>query len=723
MSDEKTTEAAHPAEISFAEFTPPSYAEWKEEAIATLNGAPFERRLLTKTYEEITLEPIYTQEMLDKLVSLSEFPKTSGYLRGSSAAGYVAKPWTIAQAIEAPLPDNANTILKQELERGSEAIHLLLHSSLLQGYEDAGVGVQCDGKRGVILESLNDIRDLLEGIDPADYEMDIPSGISAMPILALLAAHAKAYGNKDKQSEYHGRVGADPLGILALTGKLPLSQEILYDEMAETVRWALVNMPKVRTIQVRGSIYHEAGASSVTELALCFATAIEYIRALLDRGLDIEQIAKQISFSLAIGPNFLMEIAKFRAARLVWAQVIEAFGGNSDVQTIDILAETSRFVQSKTDPYVNILRATTQAFSAIVGGIDALTVLPFDGAIGSSDDLSRRVSRNIQLMFQNEFEMLQPIDPAGGSWCIETLTIQIAEAVWSELQKNEEEMGIFARLQKGSIQDALGATLNTRVRNLATRLDRSVGTNMYANISEEPLVAKLEDQDVLQQKREQARASNLSQRDEAIINSAMAELTAKSSGEQSQVLFDAVIAALLAGATLDEIRHTLSSSSAAVEAPPLKTRRLAEDYEELREVTRRYEEAKGHRFKVFLANMGPPAQHKARADFSIGFMEVAGFEVLSNNGFTSVDEASAAAIASRAEVTVICSTDETYPEIVPALTKKIKATCQSMMVILAGAPAEEHQGAYNEAGLDNAIHIRANCITVLQSIQKAKGMS
>ncbi len=177
--------------------------------------------------------------------------------------------------------------------------------------------------------------------------------------------------------------------------------------------------------------------------------AITYIKAMQLRNIDINSFAQHVRFHFSVGANFFMEIAKLRAAKMIWAQVVEAFGGDQAAKKINLFVSTSSFTQTTYDPYVNLLRAASQSFSAVVGGIDGMTVKPFDSVIRPSDEFSRRISRNIQIMMQSEFNFLQPVDPAGGSWYIESLTDEFAEKVWAKMQEIEKAGGIIACLENG----------------------------------------------------------------------------------------------------------------------------------------------------------------------------------------------------------------------------------------------------------------------------------
>ncbi|MDO4581617.1 MAG: methylmalonyl-CoA mutase family protein [Bacillota bacterium] len=687
---EKDKKPALPQPVSFDEFAPTSYDAWKEEATASLKGAPFEKKLLSKTYEGIVLQPLYTKDDAESFAQKNSFPGAMDYLRGVKAGGYLQQPWVIAQGSDAVLPAEANQLFLQELQAG-------------------GNGISFDAENGLYLENIDDMQALLKDICLKVSQPNVFCGASAAAFLGLLQT-------RNEQNGYPldgivGAAGADPIGVYARDGKLDASLDNYFEQMAACLRWASKNTPQLKTIYIQGSVYHNAGANAVQEIAAAMTTAIAYIDALQQRGFAIDEIAKAIRFEFSIGANFFMEIAKLRAVRVIWAQLIKAYGGSAEAAKIDVAARTSAFTATVYDPYVNILRTTTQAFSGVVGGVNAMNVAPFDAAVRKSDELSRRVARNIQIMMQEEFNLLSPVDPAGGSYYIETLTGQLAEAAWKQLQDIEAKGGIIAALADGSLQDAVAAVLADRFKKLAVRADKAVGSNMYPNTAEQPLDKHCRREEI-KQARAQAAAAFAGKRDQAAVDKALSEI---------DCCICTVAAAFAAGATVAEVKAKLNAGSAApVKAMP--AHRWTEQFEALRGATEAAVAAGKPNIKVFLANMGPIPQHKARADFAAGFMEVAAFKVLKNNGFPTADEAIKAALDSKAEVVVICSTDDTYPELAPAIAKGVKAASPQTKVLLAGAPAAEYKDAYIAAGIDDFIHVKADCLSILTTIQKERGL-
>jgi methylmalonyl-CoA mutase len=368
-----------------------------------------------------------------------------------------------------------------------------------------------------------------------------------------------------------------------------------------------------------------------------------------------------------------------------------------------------------------MLRNTTEAFSAVLGGVDGLTVGRFDEAARQGREFARRTARNTQILLQEEFSLLQPIDPAGGSWYLESLTDTLARKIWEWFQKIESEGGFSVCIKSGLIQSSVEGVLSQRFKKLASRSDRAVGINMYANTEERPLERdETNSSGLLDRRREELRKFRDS-RNAAVVREALETMTA--SVLDGGDLVGLIARAVQAGATIGEVRSYLNEGS----KEPLKIthvpiHRWTEQYEALRLRTEKFKAETGDNVKIFLANMGPIPQHKARADFITGFMEVAGFEVLKNNGFLTAEECAVAYAESGADIAVICSTDDTYPELVPPLAHSIKKRAPDATVFLAGAPKEEFKQSYIDAGVDDFISVRSDCLATLSGIQKAKGM-
>ena len=707
----KSADVENFPDVPLDEFTPPTDEEWKAACEALLKGAPFEKKMFTKTYEGITFDPMYTRKHTEDILPKGVMPGMGDYLRGVDAAGYIGKPWGIAQACDETLPAENNELLRHEHDKGATIYHIVLDTASRTGVDARQA--EAVGDTGTSVTTVEDMHVLLTGLDLAKFPLYVYAGANAVPLLALVAAARRASG--EDMAEVRGIVGADPIGALAADGKLPASLDAHYDSLAAAARWATANAPHLRTVFVRSDVYSNGGANDVQEVASVLATATAYLRALCERGLTIDEAASQIAFAFSMGANFFLQIAKLRAVRPLWAQIVGAFGGSAEAQKMRIHARPALFFKTIYDPYVNMLRNTTEIFSGVVGGIDSFESAPFDEPIRKGDEFSRRIARNVQIMLQEEFGLLQPIDPAGGSWAVETLTRQMKEKIWAEFQRIEKEGGIVAALRAGSLQESVAAVLAARFKNADLRRDRIVGNNMYPNMTETLLETRAEDTAALKAQRTADIDAYLSDIDVKHRDEALASL------RQAHSVDNAVEAAL-AGATIAELMTAVTEGNGAETVTAIAPHRWSERFEALRQRTEEYKAEKNDNVKIFLANIGPIPQHKARADFTTGFLQVGAFEVLGNDGFKTVEEAADAARASGADAVVICSTDATYPEIVPALAPKLHEVLPKARVFLAGAAPKDLLETYKEAGIDEYISVRANCYEILESLQKQKGM-
>ncbi|MCC6822897.1 MAG: acyl-CoA mutase large subunit family protein, partial [Verrucomicrobia subdivision 3 bacterium] len=555
-----------------------------------------------------------------------------------------------------------------------------------------------------------------EGVDLHKTSIFVRSGASALPFAALLLALANK--RKKPATGLCGCIEMDPLGVLAHEGKLPQSVASAYGEMAVLTGWAAVNAPQLQTICVHSRAWHESGGSAVQELAFTLATGVEYLRQLNQLGLDVNTTAPRIRFAVTVGTNFFMEIAKLRALRLLWSRAVAAAGGDATAQKISLHVRTSQWNKSVVDPYNNLLRATVEAFAGVLGGCDSMQVGAFDEVLRMPDDFSLRVARNTQLVLQKECDLNHVIDPAGGSWFVESVTAELATRVWGLFQEVEKEGGREAALRAGVPQKAVGETALKKIKAVTSRRDSIVGVNQYANPKEQPLEQPAMDTKAFHKRRVQQVASHRTSLEDAENQITLGRL-ARVIGLKGPELFDACVAAVTAGATLGEVTRALRiNDSPCAPITPVCLTRAAATMERLRAATNRQPQ----RPQVFLCNMGALKEHKARADFSSGFFSVGGYEVVSPAGFKTPAAAMEAFAKSNARIAVICSTDEHYPALVPVLAAGIRAHRPEAVIVLAGFPPEQIE-AHKQAGVDEFIHLRADALEVLSRIHAKLGIA
>jgi methylmalonyl-CoA mutase len=722
MSTTATSQsAAKPAPLNVAaDFPPPTYADWRQLVEAELKGVPFEKKLVARTYEGIALQPIYRREDVADLPHVASLPGFAPFVRGRKASGYLTQSWEVSQEIFNSSPAEFNTAARAYLGRGLTGLNIVLDQATRNGQDPDTAAAGEVGAGGLSVATLADMAKALDGVDLEKVPLLVRSGASALPFAALLVALCQKQGKA--VSALRGCIEMDPLGVLAHAGKLPQSLAGAYREMAELVRWAAKQAPELQTVCVHSRSWHEAGSNAAQELAFALATGVDYLRALNARGLGVNLAAPRVRFALTVGANFFTEIAKLRAARMLWATAVAALGGNAEAQKLTLHVRTSLWNKTVLDPHVNLLRGTVEAFAGVMGGCDSLQVGAFDEVVRTPDEFSQRIARNTQIILQKECDLDRVIDPAGGAWFVERLTDSIARAAWALFQEVEKRGGMAAAMKAGFPQAEVAKTAAEKLKNVATRRDVIIGTNQFANLKEKPLPKPACDAAAFQRLRAEQVAAFRTSADEAQSTAVIAKL-AKIVEAGKTGLFATCVEAVAAGATLGEITRALRANDQP-DAPvtPVKLQRAAQEFERLRAAVECYAAGTGARPKVFLANMGPLAQYKARADFSRGFFAVGGFDTVYPKGFATVEEAAAKALESGAPVIVICSTDETYPALVPGLVKAIKDKDARRTVVLAGYPPDQ-VAAHQQAGVDEFVHVRVNAVELLTNLLKKVGVA
>ena len=691
-----------------ADFASPTREEWMKAVEDTLKGVPYEKAMITKTYEGIDLKPIYRKADLQGLKHLDSLPGQAPYVRGNKAEGYLENGWIVAQKQNAWHPAQANKILLDELNRGLTCVNLKLDLFTKWAINPPEDALDING---IWLSNLDDMDTLLKDVDLTAVPLFVNGGEASVIILALVNAHL--IHQKQLPALLHGFIGFDLLSQLAEHGEMQIPEEHMWQSMYQSCSWAAAFAPNLRTVLLDGTVWGNHGASSMHELGYLIAIANTYIKELLDKGLSIEQITPRFQMNLTLGSNLFMEIAKVRAARLLWAELLKAYGASEAKQKIWIHGVTSGFNKTMYDPYVNMLRTTTEGFSGVIGGVDSLEVLPFDSIAGADSEFSRRIARNQQVILKEEAHLDRVIDPAGGCYYVETLTAELAELAWKKMQDIESAGGAYQAIKDAVIQAEVCKLAMERMQNVDKRKDIFVGINMFANPLEQPLEPSEEpchcelkehfDKIVAYQKTHRQGLDKSIDYLEKHYKDAM--------------VVDYVTDAFLHNATLDELSISLNPNEGELKVPELPNCRVTIGLESMRERAIDFQQDNEIVLTVFLANMGPLAQHKARADFVTGFLQVGGYYVAGNDGFDTVDEAVEAALFSKAQAVCIFSTDDTYPELVPQLVSKLKAAKPETVCILAGYPADMVE-TYTKAGIDLFIHIRANLFDTFKDLSK-----
>jgi methylmalonyl-CoA mutase len=708
--------------ILATDFPPVSYDQWKTSVVAELKGAPFEKRLVTRTLEGIDIQPLYTAADWPPDGDPSGFPGFMPLTRGSRALGHAVGGWDIRQEHLHPDPAETNKAILEDLEHGVTSIQLRFDAAACAGLDaDAREAAELCGQDGVMAYSPGDFEAVFAGVQLDIAPASLDAGAAFLPAAALLAALLRR--RKLKPAAVRCAFNADPLGALMSEGQLLVPLDVALVQMADLSAWTAANYPNATAVEVGTEAYHHAGATSTQDLAFAVATAVEYLRAMTGAGLDLDTATRQVVFGASLGCQFFRAIARLRALRKMWAKVVTASGGSeAAARSTRVRVRTSRRVLTRRDPWVNLLRNTVCCFAGAVGGADSIATAPLDAAIGLSDEPSRHLARNTQTILLEESHLNRVIDPAGGSWFLEHLTDQLAERAWALFQEIEERGGMVRAATEGWVAEQIRTVEAARERNLATRKQAVTGVSEHPNVSEQPVVRPKPDRAKL---RAEASARLVAWRRDHPCAAALADLSrvAREPSRAPGALTEAAVKAAEAGATLGHISAALASAKdlgplARVE--PLAIHPYAAAYEELRDAADRYTAQAGARPQVFLANMGTPAECIARSTYALNFFQSGGFGVVNNDGFAEPDAAAAAFGKSGAKIAVICSTDKKYETVVESTAPRLKAA-GARTVILAGNPGA-NEAKYRAAGVNRFIFIRCDVLGTLHELLKEEGV-
>jgi methylmalonyl-CoA mutase len=666
-----------------ADFPVVSYDAWRKIVEEKeLKGVPFEKKMVTKTPEGVEIQPLYVAENWPWAGDPSGFPSFFPYTRGAQAIARTRSGWDIRQEFRESDPAAANREIRHDLKFGVTSVNLRLDDAVQGGN---GPDAANAGEGGVLVHDLAALEDTLAGVDLVEVPVALEAGAAFLPAAMALAAVWSKRGVSGAAAK--GGFGADPLAQLALHGSLPIGVDAALKQLGALAAWTAKTLPNVRAVAVDTSVYHNAGASEVHDLGIALATALAYLKAMQDTGLAIDAACGQIAFTVSVGCEEYLQIAKLRAARKLWAAVAKACGASDEAACMNLRAKSAERMFTRFDPWVNMLRATVSTFASAVGGADCVTCLPFDDAIGQPDSMGRRIARNTQIVLMEESNLYRVADPAGGAWSMETLTEQIADKAWAFFQEIEAKGGILAALQSGFVQDAIAATMAQRDKDIAKRKVPLTGVSEFPNIHEKPVV------------REQPDLAHA----KAAIKGRIAKAKAVDLGADPVA---AASAAVAAGAGFAAVVAASAKDGVMVKALP--ARHVADTFERLRDAASAFKEKTGAFPSIFLANLGPVAKHTGRASFAKNYFEAGGIEALSNNGFSDVDACVAAFKASGARIAVICSSDALYEEMVPTFAPALKAAGAETLY-LAGAPGD-HKDAYDAAGVNDYIFMGADVL-------------
>ena len=611
----------------FSDFPGVSTEAWMEKITADLKGADFEKKLVWKTNEGFKVKPFYRQEDLEGLKTTEGLPGQFPYVRGTKKDD---NTWYVRQEIKVECAKEANAKALDILNKGVDSLGFSLK------------------KKDLCPEY---IETLLEGICAECVELNFSTCQGATVLLANLLVEYFTKKGYDL-ANLKGSVNYDPMGKMLSKGKDVSNYIATAKELVEV----MAALPKYRCISVNAIELNNAGSYIAQELGYSLAWGNEYLNALIEAGVSVDDAAKKIKFNFGISSNYFLEIAKFRAARMLWANIVKEYAPACDCSCKMLAhAETSTFNLTLFDAHVNMLRTQTEAMSAALAGVNSITVSPYDKAYQTPDDFSERIARNQQLLLKEECHFDKVVDPAAGSYFIENLTVSIAQQAWNLFLQVEEEGGMMEAIKAGKVQEAVNASNKARHEAVAKRREILLGTNQYPNFTE--------------------------------MANGKAPL-----GCQCCCGGD----------------HECEKPIAT-----LSKDRAANEFEALRLQT----ENSGRRPKAFMLTIGNLAMRQARAQFSCNFLACAGYEVIDNLGFATVEEGVEAAMKANADIVVLCSSDDEYAEhAVPAF----QALNGRAMFIVAGAPACMED--LKAAGIENFIHVRCNVLETLKEYNAKLGI-
>jgi methylmalonyl-CoA mutase len=685
----------------FEEFETVTRKRWMDLVKEDLKGADFDRKLVWRSYEGISVQPMYFREDMEKLEHLGSLPGFTPHLRGSRLSGNTERPWRISQTHDAS--DGARLLeeIRRGVAGGQSRAGLRFHALLQSAHDIDAMGELREG--GVWMPSAEAFTAFLRDI-PALAGVDVYAGLSS-PMFVAAAADAQVTG---LHAEY------DPVAILARQGSLPWSEDTAFRLMADSVRFAAEHLSGSTVIGISGEHWHNAGGSAVEEIACVLATGVEYLHQLQERGVDVETASRHIRFTFPVGSTFFMETAKLRAVRTLWTRVLEEFAqGKSSCAPMQMHACGSRWTQTVYDPYVNMLRSTVQAMAAVIGGAESLDIAPFDDVAGNPGTFSRRIARNLQIILQEEARLSQVGDAAAGSYYVEHLTASLMKHAWEMFREIESHGGMLAALKEGFVQERIAGTAGKKKENISRRRDIIVGTNQYPNLSEKPL-AETKEKPIANSALQARYRESLSKRGDI---PSVHEVFAAALSKTDTNIVEAMRTALAGGMSIPELHDALRVKSDAPGITPLQAFRASEDFERLRASVERSEKKP----QVFLATYGAVNWSRARATFASGFFGAAGMEIVDNLGFPSPADAARAAVEHNADVVVACSEDDQYRETIPEIMDILRAADRPMLLVVAGNPVDDIP-ALREAGVHAFIHVRADVGALLADVLHTLGI-
>lgn len=637
---------------------------WLAAVDRALKGAP-RARLIGTTEDGLEVQPLYPQR------------RDSRALAGRAAQ----VPWKIIQRVDLPDPADANAQLRDDLNGGADGAEIILATSCYSG----GLGVH--------LNDLASMEQLFDGVLLDLIDLRLAAGHETSSILAMLLTYSDAKGLDPQQFKISA--GLDIIGSLARRGYLKSGLSDIEARMFDTLSYFKnANLP-LRLFGADGRVWHGAGATAAQELAFTFANALYQLRLLERSGIDPDRWTDWISFTLIADADQVGTIAKARAARRIWARILDACGLPQAPMALHM--QTSRRMMTSNDPWVNILRSTVASFAAGVGGADSFTVLPFTMTIGLPDGFARRIARNTQSILIEESNLHQVADPSAGSGAIEARTDGLVEAAWDLLQQTEAGGGLFKSLLDGKVQDRIAAARQTRDRAIAKRRKPITGVSEFPDLQEKPVPVL-----------EPAVEDIMPVGDEIDVPSP----------DDNGAMCAALRKVFRDGVTLADTTAARPVAADPITVEKVPETRIAQPFEDLREAAAR--SSAGTPPVIFLACLGPLAQFTARATWTANAFAAGGIGAFGGEPKDSLEDIVAAFKETDAKIAVLVSSDKIYETEAEAAASALKQAGADY-IYLAGKPGETENRLRN-AGVDTFIYAGCNLLDLLREVQDRLGL-
>ncbi|GEN84244.1 methylmalonyl-CoA mutase [Sporosarcina luteola] len=683
------------------------------------------------TNEGIEIKTSYTKEDTAGISHLDDFPGVAPNTRGPYPTMYVARPWTVRQYAGFSTAEESNAFYRRNLAMGQKGLSVAFDLATHRGYDSDHPRVTGDvGKAGVAIDSVEDMKILFDGIPLDKMSVSMTMNGAVLPIMAFYIIAAEEQGvSPDKLS---GTIQNDILKEYMVRNTYIFPPEMSMRIIADIFEYTSKNMPKFNSISISGYHMQEAGATADIELAYTLADGLEYVRTGLKAGIDIDSFAPRLSFFWAIGMNYFMEIAKMRAARKIWAQMMQSFNpSNPKSLALRTHSQTSGWSLTEQDPFNNVTRTLIEANAAAMGHTQSLHTNALDEAIALPTDFSARIARNTQLFLQEETFMTKTIDPWGGSYYVEKLTAELTEKAWALIEEIEELGGMAKAIETGLPKMKIEEAAAKRQAKIDSRAETIVGVNKYRLEKEEPIDILDIDNTLVRQKQIDRIHTMKKTRDESAVKHALEALTDAARSGDGNLLALSVNAARVR-ATIGEISDAIEKVSGRHKAVIRSVSGVyssnfsnAEEIEEVKKMTEEFMENEGRRPRILIAKMGQDGHDRGAKVIASSFADL-GFDVDIGPLFQTPEETALQAAENDVHVIGVSSLAAGHKTLVPALRNELaKIGREDILIVVGGViPAQDYDflrnnGATAIFGPGTVIPVAAQ--KVIESIYLALG--